>query len=450
VSEAAWIGSGVALAALWLPGAALLLRSLAKTLPLADFLALHEAQSSAAPSTSAAFAGSAAPVSPTTNAAPARVLAAEAPTATPGLSVVITACDEEEEIEAAVGSFLAQRALAYELVVVNDRSRDRTGEILDRLAATPAAAGRLVVVHNRDLPPGRLGKCHACALGAERARGAWILFADGDVRLGAPDLLARVLRAAERARLDHLAVLPDLRPQSALAEAVTTAFGGLFLLGVRAYESDRDAPRGGGGVGAFNLVRRAAYERIGGHRLLLMDVADDYKLGRLLKESGARQRMFFGRDLVLCRWQKGAAAVVRGLEKNFFGGCDYSLTKALGAAIVLAAVGFGPLVLLVAAWAAGVFPGPDRAAAAAALPAIVHALVAVTAYLAFGARTGARFGAVLLGPAGFAFVLAALANSTWRVLRRGGVVWRGTFYPLAELRRGLVPVGAGRKFRPAP
>lgn len=428
-AEAAWIAAGAALTAVWLPVSAALLKGLSKTQPLEDFLTLHEEQAR----TRIAAAG-------TTTAQPSR------PTP-PTLSVVVTACDEAEEIETAVRSLLRQDHPALEIVVVDDRSRDATGAILDRIAAEPGSAGRLVVVHNRDLPPGRLGKCHACALGAARATGEWILFADGDVRFATPDLLSRTLFAAIRARLDHVAVLPDLRPQSLLTEATTDAFGWLYLLGVRAYEMDKDAARGGGGVGAFNLVRRTAYDRIGGHDLLLMDVADDYKLGRILKESGARQRLFFGRDLVLCRWQKDALAVVRGLEKNFFGGFDYSLAKTLVVMAVLSAGAFGPLALFVAALSAGILPGDARSATAAAAPLIVQVLAAVVGHAAFGRRIGGRLAAVLLFPAGFALVLAAIANSTWATLRRGGVAWRGTLYPLAELRRGLVPPGAGRRFR---
>src|SRR6476660_10570815 len=116
---------------------------------------------------------------------------------------------------------------------------------------------------------------------------------------------------------------------------------------------DRDRPRGGAGVGAFNLVRREAYLRVGGHTLMKMDVVDDLKLGRLLKESGARQRLYSGVDLVFCPWQRGARAVVRGLEKNLFAGLDYSI----GAVVARTGIGLlaflGPLLTGVAGGALG-------------------------------------------------------------------------------------------------
>ena len=446
MGESAWIAAGASLTAVWLPVSALLLQGLRKTLPLEDFLALHEDQALANAGPRDGSVASAGAVA-SAGKVPSVVSAGPARPDSPTLSVVVTACNEAEEIEASVRSLLRQDFPGLEIVVVDDRSEDATGAILDRIAAEPGAAGRLVVRHNRDLPPGRLGKCHACALGAAQATGEWILFADGDVRFATPDLLSRTLFAAIRARLDHVAVLPDLRPQTLLTEATTNAFGWIDLLGVRAYEMDKDAARGGGGVGAFNLVRRSAYDRIGGHDALLMDVADDYKLGRLLKESGARQRLFFGRGLVLCRWQKSALAVVKGLEKNFFGGFDYSLVKTAIVWLLLAASTFGPTALFLGALGGGVLPGETRSATAAVAALLVQLLSVVVGHAAFGDRNGGRFAAVLLFPAGFALVLAAIANSTWRTLRRGGVVWRGTLYPLAELRRGLVPPRFGRRFR---
>jgi hypothetical protein len=412
MSDGAWFAAGGVLAAAWFPFAGLALRSLAETKVLADELDAAASNADARP------------------------------TALPAVSVVVTARDEERDVEATVRRFLAQRGVALELVVVDDRSRDRTGAILDALAAEHAADARLVVVHNRELPPGRLGKCHACALGAARARGRWLLFADGDVTLAKDDVLARTVLFAERSRLDHVAVLPDMGPQSTTQEALTGAFGVIYLLGVRAYQMDKDYARGGGGVGAFNLMRRASYERIGGHGLLMMDTADDWKLGRLLKESGARQRIYFGRGLVFCPWQRGTWNVVKGLEKNAFGGCDYRVSAvALSTAGLLALV-VGPAALCVAAVLSGAWAREPRVAAAAFTPLFLQTFFTFVNWALFRDRTGARLSAALLFPLGVLLFLVALWNSTWKTLRRGGVSWRGTFYPLADLKRGLVRPGA--------
>jgi glycosyltransferase involved in cell wall biosynthesis len=372
----------------------------------------------------------------------------------PPLSVVVTARDERESIETTVRSFLGQRYPDLEVVVVDDRSTDGTGAILDRLAGGAAggatgagrAAGppRLVVVHNTTLPAGWLGKCHACHVGAGRTRGDWVLFTDGDVELLREDLLARVMTLAGRLGLDHVAVTPDTRPMSPFQAAVMGVFGLLFCAGARAHEIDRDRARGGAGVGAFNLVRRAAYERVGGHTLLRMDPGDDFKLGRLLKEGGARQRLWDGVGLIRCPWHRGVARIVGGLEKNFFAGLDYSAMLLLTLTLGLLFVGFGPPLLPLA----GTDPGAGMSGWLRVLVWTPPALQAAGLMLAGIVQSGRQGGnaalLALLYPAALLVLLYAAWNSAFATLRQGGILWRGTFYPLDDLRRGLVRRGAAR------
>lgn len=367
--------------------------------------------------------------------------------ALPSLSVVVTARDEAEGIEATVRRLLAQRHDGLEVIVVDDRSTDGTGAILDRLLGE-ADPGRLIVIHNRNLPRGWLGKCHACHLGALRARGNWILFMDGDVELLSEELLARVLLLAETARLDHVAVIPDQRPLSPLQQAFVTVFAQTYLLAARVYEMDRDRTRGGAGIGAFNLVRRSAYDRIGGHALVKMDLADDYKLGRLLKESGARQRMFDGVDLVRCPWHRGTLNVARGLEKNLFSGFDYSLLELFLFSLLTLALVFGPAALSVIGLFVSISAGRALPAALGCLPLALQALLVGAGFRMQARRLGGSASLpALLYPAAALLLLGAGWNSAIRTIARGGVRWRDTFYPLAELRRGRVRPGAGRRFQ---
>ena len=371
---------------------------------------------------------------------------AEVPGPLPSLSVVVTARDEAEEIGTTVRRLLAQRYPALEVIVVDDRSTDGTSEILDRLGAG-ASGSRLATIHNRNLPRGWLGKCHACHLGALRARGDWILFLDGDVELVADDLLARVVHLATTRHLDHLAVIPDQRPVSALQQALLSVFAQMYLLAARVYEMDRDKRRGGAGIGAFNLVRRSSYDRIGGHSLLKMDPTDDYALGRLLKESGARQRLFDGVGLVRCRWHKGAMNVARGLEKNLFAGIDYSVTELVGFTVASILLVFGPLAAGIAASALAPPAGGALMVAAARLPFLLQAIVIASGFRRQSRRYGGSAALLsLLYPVAVLVLLGAAWNSALRTLVRGGIRWRDTFYPLAELRAGRVRAGAGRRF----
>ena len=368
----------------------------------------------------------------------------------PSLSVVVTARDEADLIEATVEGLLRQKYPGLEVIVVDDRSTDGTSEILDRVEAHAGDRGtRLTILHNRELPDGWLGKCNACRLGASRARSEWILFTDGDVVPMQGDLLARVVAYAERERYDHITVIPDNRPVSMMQAALMAVFGQVLLNAARAHEMDRDRPRGGAGIGAFNLIRRSAYDRVGGHALLRMELADDFKLGRLLKESGARQRLFIGPGLLHCPWHRGVINVIRGLEKNLFSGFNFSLPYLTGVTLLTIFLTVTPI--LVGVLTTSLAGGWDHPLLLSAgwLPFILQVL----AIAAVASRQAPHVGCntamlAVLQPVSMLLLMAAAWNSALRTIARGGVLWRRSFYPLVALRAGLVRAGAGRQFNP--
>jgi len=156
-----------------------------------------------------------------------------------------------------------------------------------------------------------------------------------------------------------------------------------------------------------------------------MEVVDDVKAGKVLKAKGFVSDALPGEQLVRVRWQQGFFGVIRGLEKNAFAGAGYSLFKGIGGALALAVIGVGPIVgLALADWPWS-------------LPFWVWGGVVVSAYgySAFRLDASPLIGltAPLVAPA-LAF---AVLRSVVLTQVRGGVRWRGTFYPLAELKAGM-------------
>ena len=177
----------------------------------------------------------------------------------PSVSVVVPARDEAARIETTVRRLLAQEGVDIEVIVVDDRSSDGTGAILDRVAREDA---RLRVIHLRELPAGWLGKPHACQRGGEVARGEWILFTDGDAWME-PDVIARAIAAGERETADHVVLAPGFGRATLAARAALCAFA-LSMSGYMA-RANRDRPGGFVGFGAFNLVRAERWRAIDGH-----------------------------------------------------------------------------------------------------------------------------------------------------------------------------------------
>lgn len=340
----------------------------------------------------------------------------------PRLSVIVPALNEEKTVEAAMRTLLALDYTDLEIIAVDDRSTDGTGAIMDRLAAEDV---RLQVVHVTELPAGWLGKNHAMHLGGQAATGEFLLFTDADVHLDR-SVLRRAVGYAQSHTLDHLVLFPEVVLKGFWETVSVWFFGVMFSMTFRPWRLADPNNDSFIGVGAFNLVRAEVYRRAGGHAALPMDVADDMKLGKKMKQAGGRADVLMSGGLVKVRWVVGLRGIVVGLTKNMFAGLDFNPLKALGGVVGLFILAVWPVV--------GLFVG-------SLIPRIICAgILLLMVYIASRGKPTPE-ATVLYG---LAFPLAGLVviyiifRSMFYTYKQGGVVWRGTLYPLEELRKGIV------------
>jgi len=340
----------------------------------------------------------------------------------PKISIIFGALNEADKLREALESKLALDYPDYEVIAVDDRSTDDTGKILDEFAARNP---RLRVIHITELPPGWLGKPHALHRGSQLATGSWLVFTDADVYF-APDSLSRIIAAGIHEKTDHLALMTKTIMIGFWEHVVMTFFGLGFSLGEEAWRTkDRRSSRYIG-IGAFQLIRREAYDAFNGHRGMPLEVLEDMKLSKLVKRAGFVSQVGYAPHHISVRWQAGLGNLVRGSSKTFFAAASYKIPMVSGQI-------FGLLIMSVFPWLALPFVhGWARvfAAIAVLISFACHAAVAVSA----GASPLYGF----THPIGAAIFAWMLARSAFVTLRHGGVSWRGTFYPLADLRRGLV------------
>jgi glycosyltransferase involved in cell wall biosynthesis len=239
--------------------------------------------------------------------------------------VILAARDEERSVGESVTSLLAQDYPGtLEVIAVNDRSTDRTGGILDELATR--YPGRLRVSNVESLPAGWLGKTHALYAGAGEAKGEWLLFTDADVDFS-PGCVTRAVRYATENGLDHLTLPPEIVCKSVLLRSFVASFTVVFEMTQRPWRVRDPGTREHVGVGAFNLIRKEAYEQIGTHRAISMRPDDDMKLAKLVKRHGFKQGVAYGVGLIGVEWHQTLPEAVRGLSKSMFPGVDYSAQK---------------------------------------------------------------------------------------------------------------------------
>jgi glycosyltransferase involved in cell wall biosynthesis len=351
-----------------------------------------------------------------------------APDSAPSITVIVPARDEAAAIEATLRSLLAQ-TIPIQIFAVDDRSTDATGSIMDQLAREAAAAGKILsALHIDFLPAGWMGKNHAMALAARQTATPWLLFTDADV-VFQPDTLERALRYAQESSVDHLVLLPTLILKTPGERMMSAVFQSLSLLAWRPWKiADPKAKRESIGMGAFNLVRTEVYQAAGGFEARPMEILEDLSLGFEIKRRGFRQHMVLGRDLIRLHWAAGAFGMVHNLTKNIYATFRFRLVLFLGAWLGLLIICFAPLAGLFAPW-------PIRAASLVSL-----LMIALLYRLASCYYNCIPALCVLTFPLAIVLVLYAMLRSMIVTLARGGVAWRGTFYPLRELRRHAGPL----------
>lgn len=349
----------------------------------------------------------------------------------PGLSILVPGCNEGEKMEAAARSLMALDYPDFRIILIDDRSTDETGRIVDRLAGEDE---RVTGLHVTELPDGWLGKVNALNTGFAAADGELVLLTDADVHYE-PNALKRAVAHFVAGDLDHLAAIPGLWPTNWLLDGLIAAFIRQFLMVVRPWKvRDPNSPRFMG-VGAFNLIRREAFLEAGGFEWLRMEVADDMAVGMMMKRAGRRCGVINAAGAIQMHWYQGVGQAVRSSERAWSTPGDCSAAGMIGGAVVSTLLEMSPLLGPVVAglcFALGAAPAVQAAGWAMLAAPLGLAVTAAMMVRWAPPRMLPPIVAPLVAPVSFyATIRSALLG-----LRRGGIVWRGTLYTNDQLRQG--------------
>lgn len=341
------------------------------------------------------------------------------PSSFPTLSVLVPACNEADTIRPALQSILEQDYPNMEVIAINDRSTDQTGAIIDQLAAQDE---NLRVIHIENLPDGWLGKTHALKKGYEMSEGDWVLATDADVRYES-SALRTIMAVALHHDRDHISCIPNMKNNGFWHEAAFDCFASLLfsqrnLAGVPDPESDDYF-----GFGAFNMFRRTVFEQTKGFEWLRMEITDDMGIAQMLRDHGAKQGVYYAFDQLELEWYGSLKKMIKGLEKNSIGViAQYNYLKGFLLPVIWVLFFSGPLLGLFSSYTA-----VQLLSVAAIMTSIPFNFLA--AY-----RLERPVFPFLFSVPGTFFPMYALIRSTFACLQRGGINWRGTFYPVDELR----------------
>ncbi len=342
----------------------------------------------------------------------------------PAVSAIVPARNEALNIECSVRSLAAQADIK-EIIVVDDSSEDGTDVVLEHLKV-PA----LHVIRHDFLPDGWMGKTYAAAEGAARARSEWLLFTDADTE-HLPGSLSTLLARAIEEKVDLLSISPGQRVPTWWEKAVIPL---IYTQLARAYPFDEvsdPAFSAAAANGQYILIRRLAYEQVGGHRAVRNEVLEDVALARRVKASGGKILFLPGAAWAATRMYCAFPEMWQGWTKNLFllyGGT----VKIMRAAAGLAAEWLAGVLLIVFALAAAGGPRVTviDGAVGLLLAVVIWRFSVYRANLHASGFSAGLFKYFWLG----APILVLLLFNSLRAYRLGGAVqWKGRTYSVREV-----------------
>lgn len=347
----------------------------------------------------------------------------------PTVSIVVPAHNEQRVIDECAARLRAQTYPNLEIIFVGDRCDDRTVEILHRHAAEDR---RVLVIENAACPDDWAGKCNAARLGAERARGQWLLFTDADTRFD-PELVRAAVGLALQRELELLSLLGTLTTDHAF-ERIVQPVAGMNLM--RMFPLDLVNRHGSGRVfanGQFMLFRREAYEAIGGHAAVKNDLLEDIAFARLMHAHGRRCGVVLAENMLVVSMYDTLAKFKDGWKRIFIEACKRKpgrLRKngwrVLGNGIA------APLLQLACAFCAMVVAGRGEWGLAAAMLGIVFVglLVQGITLARVYRLAGVSASAAWLYPVGCTIVGRLMLQGARDLEQRRPVRWGGREYVL--------------------
>ena len=337
----------------------------------------------------------------------------------PAIAIIIPVRNEEVNLEEALTSVCRLNYPNYRILVINDRSTDRTPEILREIASREP---KVSVLNIEELPPGWLGKNHALYQGFTATSEEWMLFTDADV-VYAPGALDKAMHFARQQNLDYLTILPEIRSRSIILVGVISTFKLMLEFKLRPWAARKPKTNAYMGVGAFMLLKRKAYQKSGTHKAIALRPDDDLKLGELIKKAGFRQDVLYGDQQIGLEWYTSIREFMQGLMKNTFAVANYNIFISLGGAMATLLAFVLPLPLLLIFGAT-----PER------LMALLIFIFQMFLFLPWKSMK-VKWWHVWLMPLAGLLIIYIIFKSTYLTIKQGGIYWRDSFYPLSELRK---------------
>ena len=365
----------------------------------------------------------------------------------PKVSVLVAAKDEEANIGTCASTWLTQDYKDYEVIIIDDRSTDRTGEILRDIQKNDANGANLRVLTVQELPAGWAGKNNAMRMGIESAQGEWLLLSDADCRQTCDQTISATMGYALREKVDLLSVLPVLDTQTVWERIIQPVAGAVMVFWFNPVKVNDPASKAAYANGAFMLVRKDAYEKVGGHGAVRRQLNEDLHMAKLIKQQGLRLRVVQNDGLYLTRMYRNFHETWRGWSRIFYG-CFGSVRRLLISTAFLLVMSLLPWFSLAIGWAAVAMA--DKSAVASgggsgwtwlAYMSTLTIAAQMSVLTRFYKISKSHVRYVITWPIGATLCVGMLVSAIFKTLGLTGTAWRGRVYTEGQATAGMQAAG---------
>lgn len=345
----------------------------------------------------------------------------------PFVSVLIPARNEEDIIEDCIRSLCNQSYSNYEIIVLNDHSTDRTGEILERLSAE---FSRLKVIQGGILPSHWIGKPHACHQLAMQSKGEYILFTDADT-IHDSHSIASMIHFTIKNDIDMLSAVPK-QQLHLFWEHVAVPFIHTLYLTYLPHDliMKNPNPQFAAANGQALLFKRESYQEIGGHTAVANSIAEDIDLAIRMKTFGKKLCHASAGEIIACRMYRTSQDVFTGFSKNAFATMHFDIYKLLFFVTHLFITYAFPFITLLF----GIILHNPLISIFSGLSILLGMSLRSIIALYFGYPLWHAFLHALTASS---FIVFAINSALW-CLRKDGTEWKGRRYTLSKKSSALV------------
>ena len=344
----------------------------------------------------------------------------------PKVSIILPARNEEKFIEKCLDSLINQDYKNYEIIVIDDSSEDKTGEIILSYAKKHA---NVIPVSARVKPEGWMGKNWACMEGYKKATGELLLFTDADTK-HSNNVISLAVAHLNSFNLDALSAIPKMLTFDFWTNITLPMISTFLHTRFSALNVNNPSKKTGYFFGSFFILKKTTYQEIGTHEGVKHEIIEDGALGKKVKDAGYKIKMVRGEHLIDAVWARDKGTLWNALKRLIIPLYLESGKIAIGVFIAIVFLLFIPFPIFSISIA---LPSDEISTRILCIVSTIASILIYTgAIIEVKIGLGLKTKYALFAPLGSLIVVLGFLSGLLKAKKSSSVSWRGRSYSMKD------------------